>query len=194
MKRVGIILRESDKYYLNKELVDLIISYNVIPIGIVGTDLNILKSSLDIVDGIILQGGNYYLESELEFIRYLYEKDIPTLGICLGMQMIALALNGSLDTLNSDNHNSKKKYVHEIFIDKNSKLYEILGKDRILVNSRHNDYVVSTKLDIAAYSHDFIIESIEDKSKRFFMGLEWHPESINDSNTKKIFDNFINQL
>lgn len=93
------------------------------------------------------------------------------------------------------NHNSEKDYVHDVTINKNSMLYKILGEERIKVNSRHNKCVPSTKLDISAYSEDGIIEGIEDKTKKFFIGVQWHPETLmEDRYSNKLFDHFINIL
>lgn len=56
-------------------------------------------------------------------------------------------------------------------------------------------YIPHTELDCVAYSEDGIIEAIEDKTKRFFIGVQWHPESlINDEYSNKLFDYFIKNL
>ena len=72
-----------------------------------------------------------------------------------------------------------------------SLLKSILGANKILVNSRHKSAISDTRLKIGALSEDGIIEEVEDKTKKFFVGVEWHPESLNDDNSKKIFDYFI---
>lgn len=80
-------------------------------------------------------------------------------------------------------------------IKENSKLYEILSSEKIKVNSRHRKCIKETKLDCVAYSEDGIIEALEDKKKRFFIGVQWHPEClINDEFSKKLFDAFIESL
>lgn len=193
MKIVGILLRKDNTYYLNKELVEWLIENNIIPIGIISDKLENMIQIQKLCNGIILQGGSNYTEEEIKFIKYLYENNIPTLGICLGMQMMAVACNGKLDS-NIQNHNNNKKYVHDIIINKNTKLYKILNNENITVNSRHNDYVKYTDLSIAAMSTDGIIEAIEDTNCSFFIGIQWHPESLKDMNSLKILKCYLESL
>lgn len=188
---IGVLLRDSnDKYILNKEIKKVIDSYNKICISIYPNSLDQLKKVSKLCDGFILQGGSDYSDIEIEMVKYLYDNDIPTLGICLGMQMMGV-MNGNLNLIGNSNHQKENDYVHEITIDKNSKLYSILNKEKILVNSRHNECINNTSLDIVAYSKDGVIEAIEDKNKKFFIGVQWHPESIIDENSKKLFDYFF---
>ena len=71
----------------------------------------------------------------------------------------------------------------------------MLNKKRITVNSRHRDYVLYTKANRVAYSKDYLIEAIEIPTKKFFIGLQWHPESLYfDVNSNKIFECFISTL
>jgi putative glutamine amidotransferase len=111
------------------------------------------------------------------------------------MQIMALAFNGDLEYINNNTHISNKNYVHNINIMKNSKLGSIINKENILVNSRHKEYITKTDLNIVAYSSDGLIEAIEDTDKKFFIGVQWHPESLkNDLYSKLLFDAFINSL
>ena len=72
-------------------------------------------------------------------------------------------------------------------------MYKIIQKETILVNSRHHSYIPKTNLKVNA-TYNNIIEGVEDPTKKFFLGLEWHPESLNDINSKKIFAYFLNVL
>lgn len=172
-----------------QEIIDKITESNGIPIGI-SSNLEDIKNLPNIVDGIILQGGDDYTEEEIEIVKYAYEKDIPLLGICLGMQTIGVAFNGNLYTAN--NHmKPNEEYVHDVYIKKNSKFYEIVKMEKIAVNSRHNFALKSTTLDITGLSTDNTIEIIEDKNKKFFIGIQWHPESLENENSKKLFDYFV---
>lgn len=150
-------------------------------------------SLLDDINGVVLVGGDDIYKFEYDLVKYLYNNDIPTLGICLGMQTMATAINGILGQLNNLEHKSKKKYVHYIDINEDSLLYNIIGKKQILVNSRHKDYVIKTSLTVGATCNG-IIEEVEDKNKKFFIGVQWHPENLDDENTHKLFDYFINKL
>ena len=148
---------------------------------------------LENIDGVILVGGDDIYNFEYNLVKYLYNNDIPTLGICLGMQTMAVSINGTLGQLNNLEHKSTKKYVHYIDINTSSLLYKIIGKDKIMVNPRHKDYVINTGLYIGA-TCDGIIEEVEDKNKKFFVGVQWHPEDLDDENSDKLFDYFINKL
>lgn len=190
--RIGIILRPDVSsggksiHICYDSFVKIIKKYNHIPIGIM--DMEGLKT----VDRVICQGGDEYNSFDLEAISYCYLNDIPLLGICLGMQTMGVLFDGKLDDI--DNHKSTSKYVHEVKINKDSKLYKILNKDVIRVNSRHKSYVKSTKLKVSALSD--VIEAIEDSDKKFFIGLQWHPEDMvsYDDLEEKIFSYFLGDL
>lgn len=195
MHYIGIIGRKNDnKITFNQEVINVINKYNCIPIGIIvdfdndpNIEFNKIKNIIDLCDGFILQGGSNYYDIDILITKYLYENNIPTLGICLGMQTMAMTFNGTISEIN--NHNRKNKYVHYIKINENSKLYNIIKKDKIFVNSRHNSYIVNTDLDVSATNN--IIEAIEDKNKKFFIGVQWHPESIMDENSILLFNYFF---
>lgn len=185
---IGIIQRKetlpskNEIIYINNEINEIIQKNDAISIGI---NIKNIKEIINNIDGFILQGGNEYQEEEKQLIKYLYNNNIPTLGICLGMQEIAETFNGKLYQVK--NH---KNTYHEINIRQNTKLYDIIKKDKIIVNSRHNFAVKNTNLDISAQANE-TIEAIEDKKKEFFIGVEWHPESLNNEETNKLFKYFI---
>ena len=203
MKKIGIILNEnrsiSDKeiYSINRDLIKFLNKYNLLVIEFIIDNVDFEKSKkiIDECDGIILPGGNNPNISINKIIKYLYITNKPTLGICLGMQELALFFEGKLSKMITNKHQSNKEYVHEIIIDDNSLLYRILGKKRIMVNSRHNDYISYTKASRVAYSKDYIIEAIEVPKHKFMLGIQWHPESLYfDIYSNKLFDYFINIL
>lgn len=175
------------------EIVNKVIDSGGIPIQInVSNNIDDVLELINNINGVILQGGDFYTEYEKTLIKYLYDKDIPLLGICLGMQTMGEVFGGNLEIIKE--HNKKNKYSHDVIIDKNSNLYKILGKTNIKVNSRHNYRLVRTNLNISGISNDCVIEAIEDLDKKFFMGFQWHPESLDDLNSKKIFDFFIDKM
>ncbi len=206
MKRVGIILRnyKSNTNHkllgIRKDLIEFLDRYDIsiicIPINFensIEKEYERVEEGIKLCDGIILPGGADLYPIDPKIAKYLYDKDIPTLGICLGMQIIGSTFNGNLDYVY--NHQSEKDYVHTININENSKLFNILNEKTIKVNSRHNEAIFNTDLKISSLSNDYIIESIEDTNKKFFIGLQWHPESLmNDKNSIKIFDAFVSSL
>lgn len=140
-------------------------------------DLNIL---LKLCDGFIFQGGDQFYDYDLYIVNYAYEHDIPSFGICLGMQLMSYSRNGTLRPLieTEIEHYSKEAYVHRIFIHEDSKLASILGGTSFTVNSRHKEHITMTDLDIVACSSDHVIEAVEDSQKKFFVGVQWHPEDM----------------
>lgn len=203
MKKIGIILNEnlsiSDKeiYSINRDLIKFLNRYKILVIEFIIDNTNFEKNKkiIDECDGIILPGGSIPNKNVDKIIKYLYITNKPTLGICLGMQELALFFNGKISHLLTDKHQSNKEYVHEVIIDENSLLYKILAKKKLMVNSRHNDYITYTKASRVAYSKDYIIEAIEIPNHKFMVGVQWHPESLYfDNNSIKLFDYFINIL
>lgn len=202
-KKIGIITRPVlDRLTISRELSDLIIHHNCIPVGIVPTcDEGIMnqqafddmKQMLDSCDGVILQGGKDFYEYDLKAAKYLYEKNIPTLGICLGMQTMACVFNGKLEKMDTTHHHQLADYVHPVSIDPFSKLYSIIKKETIMVNSRHYDEITCTDLKVVAIDED-VIEAVEDSKKKFFIGVQWHPESIDDENSRALFQAFFDSI
>ena len=190
---IGIIMRESTSKighkikYTYDDIEYAIKRSGGIPIGISNNDI---EPYLNICKGFILQGGDNIDENDINIIHTLHNRDIPLLGICLGMQEIGIAFNGK--ETNIPNHLNKD--YHEVNVKNDSLLFNIIKTNKILVNSRHKSAIYNTSLDICGFSHDNVIEAIEDKSKKFFLGLEWHPENmyIYDLNSRKIFDYFVN--
>lgn len=185
---IGIVARKSKSEtgknlnIIYSDIMSSIIKSGGIPIGI---DNN-LDKYLDLCDGYVFQGGDDIDINNIKYIRLLNKKNIPVLGICLGMQEM-----GGNKLKDVDNHLDNK--LHMISIDRNSLLYRIVGEDRILVNSRHKSAIYDTNLFVSSRSNDNVIESIEDNTRRFFLGVQWHPENMYDLdvNSRKIFDYFI---
>ena len=160
----------------------------------------ILTRQLDMCNGIIFPGGLKRFEYDIFILEYALKRDIPILGICLGMQILTmLDRDGNfvtnLDVIDSDiNHaDYSNRLVHEVKISKDSKLYSIIKKESILVNSRHRMKVVDTgSFDVYGTSSDGVIELIERHDKKFAIGVQWHPEMMFDSLEQKLlFDSFV---
>jgi len=205
MKKIGIILRDykslsnNDLSAIRSDLVTFLRKYNIeticIPVCLSNNEFDEFKrvvKGIKECSGIILPGGQNYHEIDLKIAKFLYDKNIPTLGICLGMQIMALTFNGNINYLKNNNHQSKEEYVHKIKIKEDSKLHNILKTNELIVNSRHSEHITTTDLQITALANDLTIEAIEDSKKTFFIGVQWHPESIiNDLYSKRLFDHFI---
>ncbi len=189
---IGIIMRSSISpkghkiKYLYDDIEYAIIKSGGIPLGIPNDNI---MPYLDICQGFILEGGDTVDDENLQIIKLLHERNIPLLGICLGMQEMAIAFNAKEKSVSNHLNND----YHEVTIDKESLLYKIIGTTKILVNSRHKSAVDNPNLNISALSNDHVIEAIEDSKQKFFIGLEWHPENMYtyDLNSRKIFDYFI---
>lgn len=158
---------------------------------------------LDKCDGFIVPGGSYWYKFDEYVIEYSIRKNKPLLAICLGFQVLC-----SMDAkdrvkfdmtkrLGDDSHyGDGYEYIHENIILKGTKLRDIIGKDKILVDSVHHDYIdiELNKLRKSAVSLDGILEAVELPGKDFIIGVEWHPEYIMDGNSIKLFDSFINSI
>lgn len=155
---------------------------------------------LNMVDGVLFPGGHKVTPYDEYLLNRCIELDKKVLGICLGMQLISSYKIGfkMYQNYSSVNHNQGTNddiLSHSVKISKDSKLYEIVGTEEIMVNSYHNFHVenICDNMIVSAVSEDNYIEAIELKDKTFVMGLQWHPEINYDTNeySKKIIDYFI---
>ena len=158
----------------------------------------VIEKSLDYIDGMLFPGGNKFTPYDRYLLDRCIEKDIPVLGICLGMQMMScFKKDVNLIKNESDiNHKqeSDEELTHKVRIKKDTLLYEIIGSEEIMVNSFHNYHCEdNTLFKVNAISEDNIIEGIELSDKKFVLGIQWHPEISYefDLNSKKIIDEFI---
>ena len=156
---------------------------------------NIIEQ-IKLCDGIILQGGNANEAFEPFIAKYCYDNDIPCLGICAGQNSIVRGLGGTTYKIpNPEKHyQPDKEYVHNINIDKSSRFYNIIKKEKIMVNSRHKRSVVeSPLLDKVGFCEDSYADVVESKDKTFYIGVRFHPESLYkiDENMNNIFKCFI---
>lgn len=155
-----------------------------------------LQTSLNMCDGIIKPGALRIYNYERYIYEYTVEKNIPFLGICAGMQIMAHykkeKIENNIKNNTNINHHSKEEYCHQVYIKKQTLLYEILKQELIEVNSKHNYHIESSgNLKVCATALDGTIEAIEKDDLKFSLGVQWHPELLNDLNTDKIFDRLI---
>lgn len=155
-----------------------------------------LLDELKLCNGIIMPGGSKIFNYDKYICKYAIENNIPILGICLGMQIMACndAYNSLKKIEKEINHNQIGiKYVHKVTTRPNSILNDIFG-DTIIVNSRHKEYVTNIgNYIITGISEDNIIEGIEYPFNVFNVGVQWHPESMINYDIKQfdLFKKFI---
>ncbi|MFN0206545.1 MAG: gamma-glutamyl-gamma-aminobutyrate hydrolase family protein [Planctomycetota bacterium] len=113
-------------------------------------------------------------------------QQIPTLGICLGMQMLAIAGGGKMYQHLPDskiNNILNHRAEHAVEMDRSSRLASILGVTKTNVVSHHHQGVseVPRMFKISAHAPDGLIEAFESANGHFLMGVQWHPERSPDS-------------
>ena len=169
------------RYYILNTYTKSINNNGGIPIGIVMNNLDVMDDTLELCDGFLITGGSIVKDYHLKIIDYALKAKKPLLGICMGMQALAMH---SLHTLEEydvlkkvGNHNHTNHIVN--IMSKNSHVYKVFKKNRIEVNSYHNYCVekIGDCFEICGYSPDNIPEIIEHKDKNIFVvGVQWHPE------------------
>lgn len=130
-------------------------------------------------------------EYELELALLAYTRDIPLLGICRGVQVINAALGGSLhfDIGGHMQTRSREQPSHSVSITLGSLLYRLVGTGELAVNSFHHQAinVPSPKLSVTATAEDGVIEALEAPQRRFYLGVQWHPEHMDGSTSDVLF-------
>src|SRR5947209_3078897 len=164
---------------------------------------------LEVIDGLILAGGNdidpanYDAEPhpmtqetvserdavELALTRRAWERDMPVLGICRGMQLIDVALGGTLIQHLPDHygHHEHRRVLgsfdgadHDVEVAPETLAMEVVGAPRHATKSHHHQGIdcLGAGLVVSGTSAlDELSEAIELPSKRFVLGVQWHPEA-----------------
>lgn len=136
----------------------------------------------------------------LSLMAYVLQSRLPVLAICRGMQVMNLALGGtiwqdlSLRPVHTLNHMQvsahRQDVCHKITISKNSMLYDFLG-EYAEVNSFHHQclHLIPASLRPSAIASDGVVEAIELPGHPFALGVQWHPEVLypSDHGMKKLF-------
>jgi len=140
---------------------------------------------------------------ELALLRGALARDMPVLGICGGQQLLAVALGGTLiqhipdevpGALAHEQPNPRTEPGHTVTIRPDSLLGRIAGKGTADVNSAHHQAVKSVPppLVVNAWTEeDSVIEGIEDPTRRFCLGVQWHPEYTIDPTDTAIIRAFV---
>jgi len=179
-----------------------------------GADANQVAALLEIVDGILLTGGGdidpaifngqphpnvYGVDHErdfleIELVRQASRSQTPFLGICRGIQVINVALGGTLYTdigaqiPDSERHDyypniPRDKIAHHVKIQNGSQLRKLTGTAELAVNSLHHQGLeqVPAYLKPIAHSGDGMVEAVELRDHVFGLGVQWHPEWLVES-------------
>lgn len=174
-------------------------------------DNDVLLSTLDTLDAIVLSGGGDFNPlwageqpvpqlhninnerdlPELLLTRYAFDRQLPMLGICRGIQTLAMSLGGHVEqdikptpTLIKHSQTSHQStQTHSVNIKPGTMLSEIFdGEDTIYVNSFHHQAVDNPgkHMRTAATAPDGTIEAIESSEQKPVIGVQWHPEWLAD--------------
>jgi putative glutamine amidotransferase len=182
------------------------------------------RSSLAVIcgriDGLILSGGpdinpRFYKEEprqglldvdeaqdrmELELTRLAVASDLPVLGICRGLQVLNVAMGGTLyqdiarqapKALNHAPRADRGVVSHKVSIEPRTRLQNILQRRTLWVNSKHHQAVnrPAPGLAVGAVAADGIIEALEAIDRTFVIAVQWHPEGLwqKDVAARKLF-------
>ena len=171
-------------------------------------DTDVIINTLEHIDGLLLSGGGDYNPlfcgeepsprlgginckrdlPELLITQLAYNRQLPILGICRGIQTLAIALGGKVSQDISDTAKVKHSQdadrgepTHSINIEKESTLYHLFDQqETIYVNSFHHQAVSDPgqRFRITARATDGIIEAMESQEFKSIIGVQWHPECM----------------
>jgi microsomal dipeptidase-like Zn-dependent dipeptidase/anthranilate/para-aminobenzoate synthase component II len=179
-------------------------------------DLHVIINTLQRIDGLILSGGGDYNplwageepspllhginqerdNAELLITRLAYNRQIPILGICRGIQTLAMALGGKVKqdisdvaTVKHSQDADRSEPTHSVTIEDDSILSGIyksyssklkVESSKLLVNSFHHQAVSDSgsKFRVVATASDGIIEAMESSEYKPILGVQWHPECM----------------
>lgn len=187
-------------------------------------DENDLRRLANLCDGFLFTGGHdvapaMYREAPLAglvsccekrdrmesfVLRAAIDGDKPLLGICRGLQLVNAALGGTLyqdlpsQRPSAVTHRQRPPYsapAHEVALAGGSPLRELLGVERLAVNSYHHQAVkaLAPGLEAMAFSPDGLVEALRLPGHRFLWAVQWHPEysRATDASSREIFRAFV---
>jgi putative glutamine amidotransferase len=185
-----------------------------------------LGAVLDHLDGLVLTGGpdvhpRFYGEEpqnglgpvdevldtmELMLTTMALDLNLPVFAICRGLQVLNVALGGTLiqdisgqddRALNHVQQAPKNVNTHTIHVEPDSIVSTLLKGSSPRVNSHHHQALktVARGLAVTARARDGIVESVELPEKRFVLGVQWHPEGTfsTDENSRALFKTFVDK-
>ena len=219
---------EKESYWMLPGYMKMLEAENAIPMMLPLTaNEKELDYFLEICGGFLLTGGHdvspsvYHekkkswcgscceLRDEMEqyILKGAVERDKSVFGICRGIQFMNACYGGTLyqdlaiEHTSCIDHHMKPPYdrvAHQVTLQKDTLLYNILGKEQIGVNSYHHQAIRELALDFQAmaFSEDGLIESIYMPSNKFIVGVQWHPEFSYtvDENSRIIVNAFVSSV
>ncbi|MEV6595289.1 gamma-glutamyl-gamma-aminobutyrate hydrolase family protein [Actinoplanes sp. NPDC051346] len=133
--------------------------------------------------------------AELLLARAALDLDLPVLGICRGMQLLAVAAGGSLhqhlpDVLGHDRHRPAPAVYgrQEVRFTEGSRIAGLMGEDREVHCYHHQGVADAGSLTVTGHADDGGVEAVEDPTRSFVVGVQWHPEVTRD---KRLFGALI---
>jgi putative glutamine amidotransferase len=199
---------------LNNAYVEALESAGLVPVVVPPlTGNEAVHAILSRVDGLLLTGGEDVEPSlygqprspkcgesnlardrtEIALVQAAREMRLPVLAICRGPQLLNVALGGTLiqdipsEVPNALGHNAREDRaarVHDVSLEKGSKLAKAIGETDITVNSLHHQSVleVAPGLRVTGRAPDGIVEGLESSTDDWWvLAVQWHPEEMNDS-------------
>lgn len=182
--------------------------------------MDLVPQYLNLLDGIVLTGGMFDIDPaaygtqakfpdkmcfkpdrtrfEQALLRGALERNIPLLGICGGMQLLAVELGAQLvqhipseigTAIEHMQDAPCNRSAHRVAVRPASMLGRILGTEECVINSLHHQAVAqgNARLQVGALADDGVIESIEVPDRSFCLGIQWHPEYFVNTVEQKIF-------
>ena len=213
----------ASRYYTQNEYIKPILESGGIPLLFPSInqdgDSNIILAThmLSRVEGVLFIGGGaiepiFYGEHrmtklsrvfknrdafELALAKVAIKEGLPVLGICRGCQILNISGGGTLKQRIKSHWQDipREKPVHLIKIKRDTRLYDILKEEELMVNSFHRQAIkeLAFGFDVSAHADDGIVEGIENTKNQFVIGVQFHPEDLFDTviPTRRLFTSFV---
>lgn len=197
------------QYELKRAYADAVVAAGGLPIALPYDEGDSApEEALELCDGLVITGGAFDIPAELygaqaggrmgplkrgrtayeqRLLRLALTTDMPVLGICGGMQLLAVELGGTLfqdirtEVPGAQEHEQRgdpRQPDHGVAVLPGTDLAAIVATDRLEVNSTHHQAVKEPgRARVCAVAPDRIVEAIEVPGK-FALGVQWHPELL----------------